>query len=60
MQSNLVRYSLGTKLYFKTKYGFGICNGFVVGLHDDFVKVQIQDKIVPVKFGDVLSIYDDD
>jgi hypothetical protein len=66
MQSNLIRYSLGTKLYFKgSRYNFGICNGYVVGLHDDFVKVLIEGgrndtRVARVKFEDILSIYEDD
>ncbi len=66
MQSNLIRYSLGAKLYFKgSKYSFGICKGYVVGLHDDFVRVLIEGgkndtRITAVKFTDILSIYEDD
>lgn len=64
MQSNLIRYSLGARLYFKgSKYNFGICQGYVVGLHDDFVRVLIDGgkndtRITRVKFSDILSIYD--
>lgn len=66
MQSNLIRYKLGVSLYFKgSKYGFGICKGYVVGLHDDFVRVLVEGgkndtRIAAVKFEDILSIYDDD
>ncbi len=61
MNSKLMRskYNLGNSLFFRAKYNFGICKGFIVGLHDDFVRVQINDdSIVTVKFADVLSIYE--
>jgi len=64
MQSNLVRYRLGVPLYFKgSKYGFGITKGYIVGLHDDFVRVLVEGgkndaRVAAVKFGDILSIYD--
>lgn len=61
MHSKLMRskYSLGNALFFRTKYNFGICKGFICGLHDDFVRVQVNDdSVVTVKFEDVLSVYE--
>lgn len=61
MHSKLMRskYNLGNALFFRTKYNFGITKGTVCGLHDDFVKVLIEDETVAiVKFEDVLSVYE--
>lgn len=65
MHNKLMRskYTLGNTLYFRSKYGFGITKGTICGLHDDFVRVMIRDSresgyVVPVKFADVLSIYE--
>ena len=59
------RFSLGTKIYYKSKYsGVGICVGWVVGLHDDFIRVSPFSNgssiINSVKFEDVLSIYEEE
>lgn len=66
MHSKLMksRFSLGTKIYYRSRYGFGIAAGYVAGLHDDFVRVrpgkweENHYEIVSVRFEDVLSIYD--
>lgn len=65
MHSKLMRskYNIGTKLYYRSTYGFGIATGFVVGLHDDFIRVMVDpesvaEHIITVKFEDVLSIYE--
>jgi hypothetical protein len=57
------KFSLGTKIYYKTRYGYGICVGYVVGLHDDFIRTspfELGSSIVNiVRFEDVLSIFDE-
>lgn len=65
MHNKLMRskFFLEQRLYYKSKYGFGIIKGTVVGLHDDFLKVKTYQErdnveIVTVKFEEILSVED--
>lgn len=62
MSNNLMKskFFLGQRLFYKTKYGFGISKGKVVGLHDDVLKVEKDSEVFVIPINDVLSIYEND